>query len=134
MNKELIEQIRNGKALHYDIDNVELLNVVIKEVYPLKGQLFGYYEYYYLENDKVECSDSTTRDTIPLSSFLDQPKMISVEAVNTELDRLIDLCEKQEKAFKECSMENSQMCTNAMLTAYKVVKQFITDSTHTNVK
>ena len=86
MNKELIEQIRNGKALHYDIDNVELLRDVLQEAYPKdKGaDIQGQYKYYFTSNwinDEWSCDNETDRDTIPLSSFLDNPKMISVEAV-----------------------------------------------------
>lgn len=78
MNKELIEQIRNGKALHYDIDNVELLNEVCYEAgdcqpisYKGKYYLLGKYFWYH--------TDLQPAESIKLSDFL--PKMISVEAV-----------------------------------------------------
>ena len=85
MNKEqLISEIRNGKALHYDIDNVELLQKVSKKCFPNShGNPIGRYRYYYsyLDSGCMEGADSTDREPIPLSSFLDTPKMISVEVV-----------------------------------------------------
>ena len=83
MNKELIEQIRNGKALHYDIDNVELLNEVCYEAgdcqpisYKGKYYLLGKYFWY--------TTDLQPAESIKLSDFL--PKMISVEAVKEWVD------------------------------------------------
>ena len=85
MNKELIEQIRNGKALHYDIDNVELLNEVCYEAgdcqpisYKGKYYLLGKYFWYH--------TDLQPAESIKLSDFL--PKMISVEAVREKLQSI----------------------------------------------
>ena len=111
MNKELIEQIRNGKALHYDIDNVELLNEVCYEAgdcqpisYKGKYYLLGKYFWYH--------TDLQPAESIKLSDFL--PKMISVEAV------------------KEWIEQNT---THKAQDGYVIADQLLTFlNTHTNVK
>ena len=84
MNKELIEQIRNGKALHYDIDNVELLNEVLHKVKDTSWQASGRHKYYYLLDGYWDSTDGIKKNAIKLSDFL--PNMISVEAVKEWID------------------------------------------------
>lgn len=92
LNNQLIEQIKQGKAIHYDIDNVELLQKVAKKCFPNSyGNPIGRYRYYYsyLDSGCMEGGDNTDREAIPLSSFLTQNKqMVSVEEVLRKLDEL----------------------------------------------
>ena len=88
MNKELIEQIRNGKALHYDIDNVELLNEVLHKVKDTSWQASGRHKYYYLLDGYWDSTDGIKKNAIKLSDFL--PNMISVAVVKDKLNEMIN--------------------------------------------
>jgi len=90
LNTQLIEQIRQGKAIHYDIDNVELLNEVLHEACTnSKQNAFGGNQYYVIHKDTWIPIPDVPQQSIPLSSFLTQDKqMVSVEEVLWKLDEL----------------------------------------------
>ncbi len=133
MNRqELINQIKQGKSLHYDIDNVELLRDVLQEAYPKdKGDdMQGQYKYYFTSNwsnDEWSCDNETKCDTIHLSSFIDTPKMISVEAVKDKLNEMLH--DYQD----EGNSDNSNI-NNRVIGAIRACNKLLTFlNTHTNV-
>lgn len=84
MNKELIELLKQGTHCIEMPDNttkedVDLLNEIQTELVGYNPDFYGNYNYYTNGFGQVINEDNLL--TIPLSSFLDQPKMISVEAV-----------------------------------------------------
>ena len=56
---------------------------------------------------------------------MNQKGMISIDEVAKEMDRLIELCTNQSALFKESNMPSSELCSQAMATAYKKVKEFV---------
>lgn len=89
-HQEKIQAIKDGTALHYDINNLTLLNEVLKEISNNKLLTTdGAYLYYSLYHGVWTFSDDTILESIPLSSFLDTPKMISVEAVREKINEML---------------------------------------------
>ena len=86
---ELISEIRAGKALHYDIDNVELLNEVCHKAgscYPRNYDS----KYYIIGNWFWHETNSEPVESIPLSSFIYQRKMIDIEEVKEWCKKNLD--------------------------------------------
>lgn len=91
MNRELIEQIKNGTPLYYDIDNVELFNKVCYAV-TKKTPIMTAHKYYWLGNCFWHYTDSEPNNSIPLSAFL-EPKMVEVHEKHTLME-FLDYCKK----------------------------------------
>lgn len=114
MNKELIEQLKQGTHCIEMPDNptkedVKLLNSILEIVEGSNPLFEGINKYYGFNWDNSH--NCFNRTTIPLSSFLDTPKMISVEAVKEWVDT-------QSKVYKAIPIDQLLTFLN----------------THTNVK
>lgn len=82
MNQELIEQIKQGTPLEYDIDNLPLLKDVLRQAAPNDqsiDRILGRARYYDIRGDEYRRLDNKPKNAIQLSSFL--PKMIELEKV-----------------------------------------------------
>lgn len=50
---------------------------------------------------------------------------LSLEDINTKLDRWIKDCEEQAEVFNQSKMTTAEISSQAMATAYRIVKNFL---------
>lgn len=75
MNKELIDKLKNGTPLYYDINNLELLKKVLKEAAPNdKSVPMGGGVYYHIYRERWGSLFGTYPDAIKISDFLESEK------------------------------------------------------------
>lgn len=80
MNKELIELLKQGTHCIEMPDNPSEKDVVLLGIITNTERRYANFKFYNIDRKGFD-HNTTNIPTIPLSSFLDTPKMISVEAV-----------------------------------------------------
>lgn len=90
MNKELIELLKQGTHCIEMPDNPSEKDVVLLGIITNTERIYANFKFYNIDRKGFD-HNTTNIPTIPLSSFLDTPKMISVEAVKEWANRWIEV-------------------------------------------